>query len=95
MTFISEQDRQATQPDPDEEAGPSEHELKYRHDTANYISAMLTELRQIADKAGFEKLVGALDAAYYEAYSVTGTRSKAPNATLPGKTSQRTEPDSA
>ena len=28
---------------------------------------MLTELRQIADNAGFERLVTALEAAYYEA----------------------------
>lgn len=42
-------------------------EIKYRKDAANYVTAMLAELRQIAGKAGFHKLVKALDAAYYEA----------------------------
>lgn len=42
-------------------------EIEYREDAANYITAMLAELRQIAGKAGFDKLVRALDAAYYEA----------------------------
>lgn len=42
-------------------------EIKYREDAANYVTAMLAELRQIAGKAGFDKLVKALDAAYYEA----------------------------
>lgn len=48
------------------EAAP--HEIKYRQDAANYVAAMLAELRQIAGKAGFDKLVRSLDAAYYEAY---------------------------
>jgi len=45
------------------------HEDKYREDAAGYVAAMLTELRQIAGKAGFDKLVAAVDAAYYEAYA--------------------------
>lgn len=46
--------------------GPQD--IKYRQDAASYVAAMLAELRQIAGKAGFDKLVKALDAAYYEAY---------------------------
>ncbi len=48
---------------------PPEREIRYRHDAARYVAAMLTELRQIADKAGFDRLVTAVDAAYYEAYA--------------------------
>jgi len=50
-------------------ASPGEaHELKYREDAAAYVAAMVAELRQIAGKAGFERLVKSLEAAYYEAY---------------------------
>jgi hypothetical protein len=42
-------------------------EIKHREDAANYVTAMLAELRQIAGKAGLNKMVKALDAAYYEA----------------------------
>jgi hypothetical protein len=47
--------------------------MKYRHDAAHYVADMLTELRQIAEKAGFEKLVTAIDTAYYDAYAALGT----------------------
>ena len=71
MSFTAEQDRPAaeTQRPEGEPAQASPHEIKYRHDTSHYVAAMLTELRQIADKAGFERLVTALEAAYYEAYA--------------------------
>lgn len=45
-------------------------EIKYRSEAANYVAAMIAELRQISGKAGFEKLVGVLETAYYEAYSL-------------------------
>jgi hypothetical protein len=71
MSFTAQQERPAAQgPKPEsepQEASP--HEIKYRRDTSHYVAAMLTELRQIASKAGFERLVTALDAAYYEAYA--------------------------
>ena len=38
----------------------------------SYVADMLTELRQIAAKAGFDKLVTSIDAAYYEAYAALG-----------------------
>ena len=49
-------------------------EIKYRQDAANYVAAMVAELRQIAGKAGFDKLVRALDSAYYEAYGALDGR---------------------
>ena len=55
---------------------PAPHEIKYRQDAARYVAAMLTELRQIADKAGFDKLVAAVDAAYYEAYAAQDAQAK-------------------
>ena len=64
-------------PLPETEDRTAPHEIKYRHDAAHYVSSMLTELRQIAGKAGFEKLVTAIDAAYYEAYGTLGAQSKA------------------
>jgi hypothetical protein len=63
-------------PLPETGDAPAPHEIEYRHDAAHYISSMLTELRQIAGKAGFEKLVTALDAAYYEAYGALGAHPK-------------------
>lgn len=78
MTFTTSQQRPMPQhPLPEPEAAPTPHEIKYRHDAAHYVSSMLTELRQIADKAGFDKLVAALDTAYYEAYGVLGAQGKA------------------
>jgi hypothetical protein len=77
MTFTAHQHRTMPQrPLPETEEQPAPHEIKYRHDAAHYISSMLTELRQIAGKAGFEKLVTALDAAYYEAYGALGAQAK-------------------
>jgi hypothetical protein len=70
MSMTAPQERQAAhRRHPEGEAAPSPHELKYRHDVAHYVADMLTELRQIAGKAGFDKLVGSLDAAYYDAYA--------------------------
>lgn len=52
------------------------HEIKYRQDAAGYVAAMLAELRQIAGKAGFDKLVKSLDAAYYEAYGALDAKAR-------------------
>ena len=64
-------------------------EIKYREDAASYVAAMLAELRQIAGKAGFEKLVTSLDAAYYDAYVALDARGRnaapAPRGPMPGK----------
>ncbi len=49
-------------------------DIRYRQDAANYIAAMLAELRQIAGKAGFDRLVKSLDTAYYEAYGARDGR---------------------
>lgn len=70
----------------------SERDIKYRQDAANYVAAMVAELRQLSGKAGFDKLVAALDAAYYEAYSLMGGRASAPSAAQPEKISDRVEP---
>lgn len=70
MTLIAPQERRMAKPLPQQngsEAAP-DREIKYRHDAANYVAAMLAELRSIAGKAGFDQLVTAIDAAYYEAY---------------------------
>jgi hypothetical protein len=78
MSFTAQQERPAAQhPRPEQdtpEATPQA--IKYRHDTSHYVAAMLTELRQIAGKAGFERLVTALDAAYYEAYAAMGNHAR-------------------
>jgi len=71
----------------------SERDIKYRQDAANYVAAMVAELRQLSGKAGFEKLVAALDAAYYEAYTLMGARGAAPSAAQPEKISDRVEPN--
>lgn len=52
------------------------HEIKYRQDAAGYVAAMLAELRQIAGKAGFDKLVKSLDAAYYDAYGALDAKAR-------------------
>jgi len=94
MTLTAPQERRmALQPEADSEDAPSPRDIKYRQDAANYISAMLAELRQIAGKAGFEKLVASLDTAYYDAYAVNDARKPAqPNGAE--KISPTTEPDS-
>lgn len=56
------------------------------------MAAMVAELRQLSGKAGFEKLLAALDAAYYEAYSLIDARPAAPSAGQPEKISGRVEP---
>lgn len=81
MTFTAQQERpMAHHPQPEADAGPSAHEIKYRHDAAHYVASMLTELRQMAGKAGFEKLVTALEAAYYEAYAAKDSHARPPSA---------------
>jgi hypothetical protein len=77
MSFTAPQER-TTAPHPQQEpdAAASPQEIKYRHDAASYVAAMLTELRQIAGKAGFDKLVSALDSAYYEAYGAMDSQGR-------------------
>jgi hypothetical protein len=41
-----------------------------KRDAADYIAALVMELRMIADNAGLEKIVPPLEKAYYEAFSV-------------------------
>lgn len=57
----------ADTPKPGAPAAPLQ-EIKYREDAAGYVAAMLAELRQISARAGFDKLVSSIDAAYYDAY---------------------------
>jgi len=78
------------------------HEIKYREDAAAYVAAMLAELRQIAGKAGFDRLVKSLDAAYYEAYGALDAkgREQAPAPAAPPeknlqKTAGTVEPNGA
>jgi hypothetical protein len=74
MTFTSPHNQVSRKPGMPETQGPAPLEMEYRQDVAHYVSSMLTELRQIAGKAGFEKLVTAIDAAYYEAYGALDTQ---------------------
>ena len=86
---------------PDGSSAPAPHEIKYRQDAAGYVAAMLAELRQIAGKAGFDKLVKSLDTAYYDAYGALDARARetapAPRmgtpAPVPEKTSNSMEPN--
>ena len=58
-------------------SGPAaSQEIKYREDAAGYVAAMLAELRQIAGKAGFDKLVKSIDTAYYDAYAALDPRGR-------------------
>lgn len=88
----SRQDVQAASAD-----GAPPHDIKYRADAASYAAAMLAELRQIAGKAGLDRLVSALDAAYYEAYGALDShaRDRVPSArdARDEKTSGSMEPD--
>ena len=72
---------------------PAPREIKYRQDAAGYVAAMLAELRQIADKAGFDKLVKSLDAAYYDAYGALDAKARettpAPPAGAPAGPSEK------
>lgn len=73
----------------------ADREITYRRDAASYVAAMLAELRQIAGKAGLDRLVMSLDAAYYEAYgAVDSTPEQRDKAAGPqrGKTSISVEP---
>jgi hypothetical protein len=66
-------------------------DISYQADAAHYVAAMIAELRQISGKAGFEKLVGALDTAYYEAYTLIEPKPAAPGKPAE-KTSEPVEP---
>lgn len=66
-------------------AGAPPHEIKYRQDAASYVAAMLAELRQIAGKAGFDKLVTSLDTAYYEAYGALDAKAREAVPASPGE----------
>ena len=78
-----------------EVASPSP-EIKYRQDAAAYVAAMLAELRQIAGKAGFDKVVKSLDAAYYEAYAAIDPKAVPAPARGPDeKISGQVEPNGA
>ena len=85
MSFTAPQDRaMAHRPQPEGEA-PFPREMKYRHDEVHYVADMLTELRQIAGKAGFEKLVASIDAAYYDAYAALDSNAQP----APGKAREK------
>lgn len=80
----------------DGEAGTGQpHDIKYRQDAASYVAAMLAELRQIAGKAGFDKVVKSLDAAYYEAYSALDGKAAPPSADAEEKSAHPMEPNGA
>jgi hypothetical protein len=83
--------REATQ---DGSHAPASHEIKYRQDAAGYVAAMLAELRQIAGKAGFDKLVKSLDTAYYDAYGALDARGRetapAPRTGTPAPAAEKT-----
>lgn len=94
MSYITPQERHATPhqaPGHDEAASSpgSSHEIKYRLDAARYVAAMLTELRQIAGKAGFDKLVTAVDAAYYEAYAAQDAQQNSPSQPRAGEDGEK------
>ncbi len=55
----------------------------YQRDAAHYVAAMIAELRLISGQAGFDKLVAALDAAYYEAYALVEPRPAADEKSTP------------
>lgn len=80
MTMLQRQDGPGVQDD----SAPGE---RYRNDAASYVAAMIAELRLISGKAGFEKLVSALDAAYYEAYHLTDAKAKP----APGEGGEKSE----
>jgi hypothetical protein len=44
--------------------------FEQKRDAADYVAALVMELRMIADNAGLEKIVPPLEKAYYEAFSV-------------------------
>lgn len=62
--------------------------LAYTHDAAHYAASLIAELRQIAGNAGMEKLVRALDAAYYEAYAIM----EPPNNAAPQRNGEKPPP---
>jgi hypothetical protein len=96
MSLLAPQERrQRPEPQDDAAAPVSAAELHYQQDAANYVSAMVAELRQIAAKAGFGKLVTALDAAYYEAYGAIDPKARAGVPEKAEKNSKGLEPKSS
>lgn len=87
----------APRPEPTNDNAEPAREMKYLEDAASYVAAMLAELRQIAGKAGFDKLVKSLDAAYYDAYGALDARAREtappPRAMDGEKTSNSMEPN--
>lgn len=47
---------------------------RQKREAAAYIASLLAGLRQIADGAELEKLVAALDNAFYEAFTLTNAK---------------------
>lgn len=47
---------------------------RQKREAAAYIASLLAGLRQIADGAELEKLVSALDNAFYEAFTLTNAK---------------------
>lgn len=64
---------------------------RQKHEAAAYIASLLAGLRQIADGAELEKLVGALDNAFYEAFSLTNARNQPAAGALQPKVEERAE----
>lgn len=99
MTMIaaSPREHRPARATPADAAAAPAGEIKYRQDAANYVAAMLAELRQIAGKAGFDKLVKSIDAAYYDAYGALDGKvqeaAPAPAETAGEKTSNLMEPN--
>ena len=79
MTMLAQHDIRANSDASKTTTGrPAAHlEIRYRAEAASYIAAMIAELRQMSGKAGFEKLVGVLDMAYYEAYTLMDAKAEA------------------
>jgi hypothetical protein len=94
MSHTQEARRQNGSTPPPGTSSAASADVSYQTDAANYIAAMIAELRQISDKAGFEKLIGALDAAYYEAYALQEPKASAP-ATPEEKNPPPVEPSSS
>ncbi len=58
---------------------------RQKREAAAYIASLLAGLRQIADGAELEKLVSALDNAFYEAFTLTNARQQIDEAALPSR----------
>lgn len=55
-------------------AGHAPMDSRQKREAAAYIASLLAGLRQIADGAELEKLVAALDNAFYEAFTLTNAK---------------------